>query len=40
MWIVKMEDNKLIAIVLEDGEVIYGDSFVEATGSCGPMGNC
>ena len=37
---VKMEGNKLIAIVLENGEVIYGDSFVEATGSCGPMGNC
>ena len=37
---VKIEDNKLIAIILEDGEVIYGDAFVEATGSCGPMGNC
>lgn len=37
---VKMEDDKITGIVLEDGEIIEGDSFVEATGSCGPMGNC
>ena len=37
---VKIEDNKLIAVILEDGEIIYGDAFVETTGSTGPMGNC
>ncbi|MGL5330644.1 MAG: FAD-dependent oxidoreductase [Peptostreptococcaceae bacterium] len=37
---VEMEDNKITTIILEDGEKIKGDSFVEATGSTGPMGNC
>ena len=36
----KLNDNKLNAVILEDGEVIYGDAFVETTGSTGPMGNC
>lgn len=37
---VKLNDDKLVAVILEDGEVIYGDAFVETTGSTGPMGNC
>ena len=30
----------LKAVILEDGERIEGDSFVDTTGSSGPMGNC
>ena len=37
---VKMDGKKLTAVVLEDGEIVKGDSFVETTGSSGPMGNC
>ncbi|MEG2789838.1 MAG: FAD-dependent oxidoreductase, partial [Romboutsia sp.] len=37
---VEMEDKKLKAVILEDGEKVTGDAFVEATGSSGPMGNC
>ncbi len=37
---VEMEDKKIIAVILEDGEKIKGDAFVETTGSSGPMGNC
>ncbi|RDY25210.1 FAD-dependent oxidoreductase [Romboutsia weinsteinii] len=37
---VEMEDNKITAVILEEGEKIYGDAFVETTGSTGPMGNC
>lgn len=37
---VKMNGKRLEAVVLEDGEIIKGDSFVEATGTSGPMGNC
>ena len=36
----KVNGKKIEAIVLEDGEIIKGDSFVETTGSSGPMGNC
>lgn len=35
-----MEDKKLKTIVLENGEKIDADAFVETTGSSGPMGNC
>lgn len=35
-----MEDKKLKTIVLENGEKINADAFVETTGSSGPMGNC
>lgn len=28
------------SLVLDDGEVIRGDVFIDATGSAGPMGNC
>lgn len=37
---VKTDKDKLVAVILEDGEIIYGDAFVETTGSTGPMGNC
>lgn len=37
---VELEGNKIRAVELEDGEKIYGDAFVETTGSSGPMGNC
>lgn len=37
---VKLNGKKIEAVVLEDGEIISGDSFVETTGSSGPMGNC
>ncbi|MGL5316650.1 MAG: FAD-dependent oxidoreductase, partial [Peptostreptococcaceae bacterium] len=37
---VEMEDNKIVAVVLEQDEIIKGDVFVETTGSSGPMGNC
>lgn len=37
---VEMEDKKIVAVILEDGEKIKGDAFVETTGSSGPMGNC
>ncbi|MCF6459722.1 FAD-dependent oxidoreductase [Clostridium sp. Cult3] len=34
------EGNSLRGIVLNDGERVYGDAFIETTGSTGPMGNC
>jgi hypothetical protein len=37
---VKLNGKKIESVVLEDGEIISGDSFVETTGSSGPMGNC
>ena len=37
---VGVKDEEIKYIVLEDGEKVYGDSFVETTGSSGPMGNC
>ena len=37
---VDCKDNILKAVILEDGERIEGDSFVDTTGSSGPMGNC
>ena len=36
----ELDGNKIRAVELEDGEKIYGDAFVETTGSSGPMGNC
>ncbi len=35
-----LEDDYVKGIVLDDGETIYGDAFIETTGSTGPMGNC
>ncbi len=37
---VKLNGKKIESVILEDGEIISGDSFVETTGSSGPMGNC
>ena len=37
---VELEDDKIKAIILEDNEKIYADSFVETTGTSGPMGVC
>lgn len=37
---VDCEKNILRAVILEDGQRIEGDSFVDTTGSSGPMGNC
>lgn len=37
---VEMGDNKIVAIILDNGERVYGDSFVETTGSTGPIYNC
>ena len=37
---VEVDGPRIRAVELEDGEKIYGDAFVETTGSSGPMGNC
>lgn len=37
---VDCEGDILKAVILEDGERVGGDSFVDTTGSSGPMGNC
>lgn len=37
---VNVNDGKINAIVLENGDTIEGDAFVDATGTAGPMGNC
>ncbi|MBI2875217.1 MAG: FAD-dependent oxidoreductase, partial [Firmicutes bacterium] len=37
---VRRRGDRLEAVVLEDGEVVEGDAFVDATGSAGPQGLC
>ena len=37
---VKVEGGKIAALVLDDGEEISGDVYIDATGSAGPMNNC
>ncbi|SHH06581.1 FAD-dependent oxidoreductase [Tepidibacter thalassicus] len=37
---VKMENKKIRAVILENQNELEGDSFIETTGSTGPMGNC
>lgn len=37
---VDLDGPRLRAVELESGEKIYGDAFIETTGSSGPMGNC
>ncbi len=37
---VEKTDSRLQAVVLESGERVEGDVFVEATGTAGPQGNC
>lgn len=36
----EVENGNIKAVILEDGEKVYGEAFVETTGSAGPMGNC
>lgn len=35
-----MYEDDLKGVVLNDGEIVYGDAFIDTTGSAGPMGNC
>ncbi|WP_297522810.1 FAD-dependent oxidoreductase [uncultured Clostridium sp.] len=37
---VKLDDKKIISVIDSNDNVYEGDSFIEATGSTGPMGNC
>ena len=37
---VDSDEGKLKAVILESGERVEGDAFVDTTGSSGPMGNC
>ncbi|WP_434799569.1 FAD-dependent oxidoreductase [Terrisporobacter vanillatitrophus] len=37
---VDCDEDILKAVILEDGQRIEGDTFVDTTGSSGPMGNC
>lgn len=37
---VDCQGDTLKAVILEDGQRVEGDSFVDTTGSSGPMGNC
>ncbi|MFT9498152.1 FAD-dependent oxidoreductase [Anaerosolibacter sp.] len=37
---VELEEKRIKAVILEDGEKIFGDSFIDTTGSTGPMTNC
>ena len=37
---VDCDEDKLKAVILESGERVEGDAFVDTTGSSGPMGNC
>ncbi|GBF34783.1 flavodoxin oxidoreductase [Desulfocucumis palustris] len=37
---VKLDGGRIQGVVLDNGDVITGDVFVEATGSAGPMNNC
>lgn len=35
-----MEEKNIKGIILHDGNIVYGDVFIDTTGSSGPMGNC
>ena len=37
---VKKAGRHIEAVALDNGEVLQGDAFIDATGSAGPMGNC
>ena len=37
---VEMEGPKILRVVLDNGRKLEGDSFIETTGSTGPMDNC
>lgn len=34
------KDEEILGIVLDNEEVVWGDVFIETTGTTGPMGNC
>lgn len=34
------DDKNITGVLLNDGEIVYGNVFIDATGSTGPMGNC
>lgn len=35
-----IEEANLKGVILSHGEIVYGDVFIDTTGSAGPMGNC
>ena len=37
---VDVDKGKIKGILLSDDSVVYGDAFIETTGTTGPMGNC
>jgi len=37
---VSCSDDNILSVVVQDGSIIEGDAFVDATGTSGPMGNC
>lgn len=37
---IEKADNSIIKIILADDTEVFGDAFIETTGSTGPMGNC
>ena len=37
---VEVHDGLVAAVMLNDGTLVRGDAFIDATGSSGPMGNC
>ena len=37
---VSCSDDNVLSVVVQDGSIIEGDAFVDATGTSGPMGNC
>lgn len=38
--VIKTDSDHIKAVVSADGEEVYGDAFIETTGTTGPMGNC
>lgn len=37
---VSCSNDNVLSVVVQDGSIIEGDAFVDATGTSGPMGNC
>jgi hypothetical protein len=37
---VKMNGNRIVSVLTDEGDEIEGDIFIETTGTAGPMGNC
>ncbi|MCI5721128.1 MAG: FAD-dependent oxidoreductase [Firmicutes bacterium] len=38
--VIKTPSDRIDAVISADGEEVYGDVFIETTGTAGPMGNC